>query len=360
MYKIKNNLTKLKRISKKHDFYLNPNGIYLNRNERIIQFSNQILKKIRNSITSESLSLYPDFNLFYKKISNWLNVKESEIFLNEGVSGLVKTLFETFCDQGKSNVIIPFPTFAMYEIFAKIYKVKIKKLKYDKKFKINLDDIFRVADKNTSLIILPNPNVPIEGFLDLTKIKKILNFCKKNKIMLVIDEVYYPFSKSTSIELFSKYKSHFIILRSFSKAFGLAGIRLGYAIGSKKNIKYLSKVRGGYETNNLSVLAASVLIDNYHQVIKYVDDIKNGMKFFQKKLKKIGIPYVGGNHGNYIFVSLKNKTEASKIYNELKYYKIYVRSGWPKPYDNGLLISGSNIKIMKDVSKVFENFFYNE
>ena len=121
----------------------------------------------------------------------------------------------------------------MYEIFAKIYKVKIKKLNYDKEFKINLDDIFRVADKNTSLIILPNPNVPIEGFVDLTKIK-ILNFCKKNKIMLVIDEVYYPFSKSTSIELFSKYKSHFIILRSFSKAFGLAGIRLDMQLEPKK------------------------------------------------------------------------------------------------------------------------------
>ena len=357
MYKIKKNIYNLKRISKKHDFFSHPNGIYLNRNERIVRFSKQTLNKVKSKITSETLSLYPDFNSFYNKISNWLNIKESEIFLNEGVSGLVKSLFETFCDQGKSNVILPCPTFAMYEIFAKMYNVKIKKIKYDREYKINLNDIFKAADKNTALIILPNPNVPIEGFLDLIKIKQIINFCKKNKIMLVIDEVYYPFSALSSIKLFNKYKSNFIILRSFSKAFGLAGIRLGYAIGAKKNINYLSKVRGGYETNNLSILAASALIDNYKQVSKYVNDIKSGLKFFQTKLKKLGLTYVGGNHGNYIFVNFKSKTQASLIYNKLKKNKIYVRNGWPKPYDSGLLISGSNKKIMNEVSKVFENFF---
>ena len=360
MYKLKKNLTNLSRHSKVHDFYSNPDSIYLNRNERVKKFPKKIINKITQSIKSEHLSLYPDFSFFYKKLSKWLNVNSNELYLNEGVSGLVKSIMESYCQPGRSNFIVPFPTFAMYEIYSKMYDLKLKKYKYNKDYKLDFNSLLKLVDKNTSLIIIPNPNVPIEGIINLDQIEKIIKICKKNKIMLVMDEVYFPFSSVNSLNLFNKYKENYIILRSFSKAFGMAGIRLGYAISSKKNINYIAKTRGGYETNNLSVIASSVLIDNYNEVENYVFEVKEGIKYLKFKLDKLNIKYIGGDNGNYIFIILKNKKTAESILKLLITKKIFIRGGWPKPYDNGLLISGAPVNILKKFYKNFEKIILNE
>ena len=122
----------------------------------------------------------------------------------------------------------------------------------------------------------------------------------------------------------------------------------------------MSQARGGYETNNLSVLAASILIDNYNEVETYVKEIQKGLNFFKSKLKKLNLKYIGGTFGNYIFVEFSSKNQANLILRKLSLNKIYVRNGWPKPYDNGLLISGANKNTMTKISKVLEKNILNE
>ena len=319
------------------------NKILLDRNERIIPFSSKILNDLNKQIINSNLNYYPDFNNFYSKLSKWLNKPVSNIFLTEGLDGAVQCAFRSYTKENVSNIIVPDPSFAMYKVYAKIYNVKFKTIGYDKNFNLKYEDIFKLADKNTSIVFLPNPNMPIEGFLDNNHIEKIGKFCNKNKIILFIDEVYFHFNDHTSINLINKY-NNVIVARSFSKAFGLAGIRLGYIISNSKNIKYISNSRSGYETNSVSTTIASYFINNFKYIENYVKEIRRGLIYVKKELSKKNIFFTSAEKGNYIFIRLKNDLTVKKIYKHLLKKNIYVRIGWKKPYTNYLCVSASNIK----------------
>lgn len=349
MYIKKNYLNKLLRKkveNKKKD----NKALFLNRNELLIPHDAKIKNKLVKKLKTIKLNYYPELDNFYKKLSKWLGLDKNEIFLTEGVSGAIKSLLETMTVPGKSNIIFPKPTFAMYAVYAQMFNLKIKTIDYNNNYELKFNKIYNLIDKNTALVFLPNPNVPVESVIDLNKIKQLANYCKKRKVLLVIDEVYYPFGGPTAIKLIRKYQN-ILIMRSFSKAFGLAGIRLGYLVGNKKNIKYVSKIRSGYETNTVSSEIASFFIDNYKIIVKNINKVKQGLRYIKNNLNKVNIEYNGGKTGNYIFINFKNKKLNSIIVKKLKEKKIYVRSGWPSPFDSGFCLSGSSEKNMK--------FFFN-
>jgi len=345
MFIIKKNLVSLSRKNKKSSASRGAKGLYLDRNENPIKYDKKTIIKLVNVFKKIELARYPDVNIFKKKLSKFLGVQRDNLFLTEGVSGAIKSLMEVYTLPKKTNIIFPHPTFAMYPIFAKMFDVKILKIKY-KNYELDFDNLIKSINKKTSLVFLPNPNNPIEGNLSLKQINKILKVCKKNNCYLVLDEVYYPFGKTTGIKLL-KDNNNLFIMRSFSKAGGLAGIRLGYLVGSRKNIEYVSKIRGGYETNILSMEVASFFIDNYKIIKNQISKIKKGFVYLKKNLKKKEIDFNGGVHGNYIFINLKNEKKSNYIINNLKKNRIFVRSNWPKPFHQGFSLAGVDITLMK-------------
>ena len=345
MFIIKKNLVSLSRENKKSNTNRGIKGLYLDRNDNPIKYDKKTIIKLVSKFKKIDLARYPDVTIFKKKLAKFLGVRRCNLFLTEGVSGAIKSLMEVYTLPKKTNIIFPHPTFAMYPIFAKMFDVKISKIKYIN-YELNFDKLIKSINKKTSLVFLPNPNNPIEGNLSLTQIKEILKVCKKNNCYLVLDEVYYPFGKITGIKLL-KNNNNLFIMRSFSKAGGLAGIRLGYLVGSKKNIEYVSKIRGGYETNVLSMEIASFFIDNYKIIKNQVNKIKEGFAYLKKNLKKKEIDFNGGIHGNYIFINLKNEKKSKYIIDILKRNKIFVRSNWPKPFHKGFSLAGVDISLMK-------------
>ena len=352
MFIIKKNLVALSRKSKKANVARGKKGIYLDRNENPIKYDKNTIKKLVNVFKKIELSRYPDINIFKKKLAKFLGFQKENLYITEGVSGAIKSLMEVYTLPKKTNIIYPSPTFAMYPIFAKMFDVNEVKIFY-KNYKLDFKKLLNSINKRTSLVFLPNPNNPIEGSLSLKEIKEVLRKCKKNKCFLVLDEVYYPFGKTTGINLLRK-NNNLFLMRSFSKAGGLAGIRLGYLIGSKKNIEYVSKIRGGYETNILSMSVASFFIDNYKIIKNQINKVKIGFKYLKGNLKKSKIEFNGGNHGNYIFINLKNKNKSDFIIDYLKKNKIFVRSNWPKPFHQGFSLAGVELKTMK----IFVRNFY--
>ena len=135
-------------------------------------------------------------------------------------------------------------------------------------------------------------------------------------------------------------------MRSFSKAFGLAGARIGYIVSNKIKIKVFSNTKGGYETNMLSATAVNFILDHNILTKTYVKDVSQGFLYL-KKLRDFGINYYGGSNSNFIFIDLDNKFLAKKIYNKLKINKIIVRYGYPKPFDKGILVTGCPLNEMK-------------
>ena len=327
-------------------------GILLDRNEKFVSFSKKINKKLWKKLSNIKLGLYPNLENFYIKLSKWLKIEKEQVFITEGVSGAIKSLIETLTMPGKHNVIFPFPTFAMYPIYSKMFNIKFKKIGYKKNYKLDLKDLKKKIDKKTAIVFIPNPNIPIEGILKMNELVDIAKKCKSTKTFLVIDEVYYPYSNISAIKLIKKF-SNVLIMRSFSKSFGLAGIRLGFIIGNKKVIDYVSKTRTGYESNSVSIEIASFFLDNFSEIKNYQKDVKRSLIYLKQKLSQNNIENTGGLNSNYLYINFKNIKKKKYIIEQLRRKSIFVRGNWPKPFDTGILVSGAPLTIIKKFYNTF-------
>lgn len=347
--KLKKHLLYLKReragVYRRGFSYPYPYGLYLDRNERIAPFSASVLRLLNRKFLGSNFNLYPDVDRLYSKLSQWLGVDKKNIFITEGVSGAIKSLIEAIASKG-DNIVFPVPTFALYQIYCRMFNLEYRNAGYKKDYTLDLDKMIQLIDKKTAIFFLPNPNIPIEGTLQLKTIASIANHCHKNKTFLAIDEVYFGFGGPTAINLINRFKNIFI-LRSFSKAFGLAGIRIGYIVGDKEKIDYISKVRTGYETNTLSMQVAEFFIEHYNLIEDYVRDIKKGLAYLKSEFEKIGLEYHGAEASNFVYVNLHNAELVKEVFGKLKDRNIYIRANWPYPYSGGFTVTGAPKLYMK-------------
>jgi histidinol-phosphate aminotransferase len=354
LLKFKKNVEKAKRSSNIEDrsHYI----LRLDRNEKIIPFNNQYKRKLNKYINNIDLNLYPNLKSTYVKLSKFIRINNKNILITEGVSGAIKNILDSISINKKTEIVVPNPSFALYKIYSEIYGLRLKTYNYDNNFNLKLNSIFKLISKNTSIVFLTFPNIPVEGNTNLKFIKKLVKFLEKKKILLVIDEVYFPFNKSSALSLINRFKN-LVVMKSFSKAFGLAGARIGYMVSEKKNIKIFSNTKGGYETNMLSAMAMNFVIDNYGLTKKYTKDVAKGFLFLKKKLDYLKIKYYGGNNSNFIFINFDKEILSKKIYKRLKQNKIAVRWGYPKPFNKGILLTGCPLKEMKKFFFIFEKIY---
>ena len=131
---------------------------------------------------AEKMKLYPEMGPFYNKLSNWLKVNEDEIYITEGVSGAIKALIETLTLPGVNNIVFPYPTFALYPVYCEMFDVKSKFIDYKNNYELNFAQLIAAINKDTSIVFLPNPNTPIEGTLEIDKIRLLADQCLKKNV----------------------------------------------------------------------------------------------------------------------------------------------------------------------------------
>jgi len=288
----------------------------LDKNERVSAFPKKFLNLFKKKLDSENLNTYPEIFSFYKLLSKEHSLKKEYFFATAGIDGGLRNSIEIF---GKKKIIILEPTFAMINIYSKIFKKKIIKIGYNKKLELNPKKILEKISNNISLIILSNPNSPTGTVIASNEIKKILIKAKKFNVKVVIDEAYYGFSNITAISLIKKF-TNLIVLRTFSKAYGLAGLRVGYVISHPKNIKEFINIKPMYEVNSMGILAANILLNN--NIIKkmYIKEVLEGKKLLLDFFKKKKIFFLN-SEGNFILFKLKRKY---KFFNKFRQNKILV------------------------------------
>tara|TARA_A100001011_G_scaffold400442_1_gene515024 strand:- start:3046 stop:4110 length:1065 start_codon:yes stop_codon:yes gene_type:complete len=324
----------------------------LDRNENIRGLNIKQRNKLYNKLKKININFYPNLKNTYKKLSKFLKVSSEKILITEGVSGGIKNILDSIDFDKNSEIIIPKPTFALYEIYSKLYGIKIKTFNYSKSFELDHFQILKLINKNTMVVFLPLPNIPIEGIIDYKVVQNIAKKLYSKKILLAIDEVYFPFGKITFKNLINNF-DNVVIMRSFSKSYGLAGARIGCLISNKKNINIFNNTKGGYETNILSAKTLEFAIENNHISNKYVKDTKSGMNYLKNKLDLLKIEYFGGVNGNFIFINLKNSKKAQKIYKRLKDNKIATRYSFIGQFRTGILVTGCPKLEMKKFVKIF-------
>jgi histidinol-phosphate aminotransferase len=327
------------------------NGLRLDRNERVDNFSDAILENILKNIPAYMFNTYPETCIFYKKLSKFSGFPENQLFLTEGITGAMKAIFEGACSQG-DNVIFPAPSYALYKIYANIYQTESRVVGYKKNYELNFEQLLEYIDEKTKVVFLPNPNQPIESFLNLDNLRIIADKCNKYGALFSIDECYNGYCESFASQLLAEY-DNVIIMRTFSKSFGLASIRLGYMLSSAENIEYFSKTRGIIEMNTFSMIIMEYMLDHLEIITGYIEQIKKSREVVKQRFDELDIQYQGGNYGNFISVFALNNEKAIDLVSELKSRKIYVRGPFEKPFDNCVRITIGSMEIME---KFFAEF----
>ena len=316
----KNWLKKLKRI--KPENIDRSKFLRLDKNERVVDFEKSFISYLKKSINTFQLTAYPDIDKIYSLLAKKYKLSKNMICLTAGSDVALKTCFEYFTREN-DRIITLTPTFGMVEVYSKLYNLKNIQINYDKNLKLNLKKLILNIKKNISLIIIANPNSPTGTIINPKKLEKIIEKSNRLKVPVVIDEAYYGFYKFSYIKHIKKY-SNLIITRTFSKVFGLAGLRAGFLVANPSVAKNLYKYKPMYEINSLSCLAIEFLLKNPKIITKHLKEVSQGKKFLIKELKRMNYDFID-TYGNFFHINFgKNRNNFEKI---LRKNKILVRKG---------------------------------
>lgn len=253
-------------------------------------------------------------------ISKIKGVPIENTFLGNGSDEAIDLLFRAFCNPGKDNVIILPPTYGMYEVSANINDVEIRKVNLLPDFQLDLEKIAEAIDVNTKLIFICSPNNPTGNSINREDIETILaNF----KGLVVVDEAYINFAKQkTFIQELTEY-ANLIVMQTFSKAWGLAALRLGMAFSSVPVIDILNKVKPPYNINQATQDLALAALENISQVNEWIKTTVAERERLSNELANLPlVTKVYPSDANFILVEVNN---AQEIYNALVDKGIIVR-----------------------------------
>jgi histidinol-phosphate aminotransferase len=309
------------------------NKQWLDKNECTNPKLNKIVLECLSSIPPESVFSYPDLDVLYAKIALFSKVQAENILLTAGSDGAIRACFET-CTEPGDKIVLTRPTFAMYEIYSKIYDLEVTWLDYNASEKgplLPVDTFISVIRKvKPKMVCIPNPDSPTGTIFSPDDLEKIINISGEVGALILIDEAYHPIYHWTAVPLIYKY-NHLVVVRSFSKAWGAAGLRVGYAIANNKLIILMHKQRPMYEIGSVSAQTIGILLDHKEDMLQSVEEMILGKEYFQNEMKKIGFSTYK-SYGN--FFHIKFGKYAEQIHNELE-DKVYYRKDFDMPCLDG-------------------------
>jgi histidinol-phosphate aminotransferase len=328
------------------------NKVLLDFNESLKGCSPLVLRALQ-SMKMSDVSCYPDYDILSRKIAEYHHISPEFVFLTNGAEEGIRCVMDTFVDRG-GTVVMASPTFGMLKVLAQLQEASIMEVLYCEDLSFPLEDFLDAVKMKPHLVVLVNPDSPTGTLLKNKDVVEILEAAPESAVL--IDEVYADFAGATCIPLVEKHPN-LIITRSFSKAFGLAGLRLGYVVTHPENIEQLSKVRLPFSVSSLAVIAGLAALDDRAYAQSIVEEVKKEKEFLYGKLESMGID-VHRTHTNFILVNLKERCHA--VYQELLGRNILVKElggplleGWLRitvgtHHDNMVFV-----KALRDITQQF-------
>ena len=261
-----------------------------------------------------------------KALSEIKRINENQILLGNGSDEVLDLIFRAFCEPNKDNIITLPPTYGMYSVLANLNAIENREVILKDDFQPNVEDILKQVDENTKIIFLCSPNNPTgNSFSDEGIVTLLQNF---NGLVL-LDEAYIDFSEKESWLIEMSDYPNLIISQTLSKAYGMAGIRLGILYASQEIIATLNKIKPPYNVNVLTQEKALERLENYDLIVKQIKDIKSSKVILINELKKIKfIEKVFSSDGNFILIKVDNATER---YNQILEKGIVLRNRTTQP-----------------------------
>ena len=296
--------------------------IRLDRNERIGGLPSWFIDEIKHSLNSELLVSYPVQDRFHRDLALSLEVAPERLILTPGSVAGVRAIFEAYVSPGDMVVVFD-PSYAMYAVYAQIYGAKIVRVPFDCELNPDLGFLLESIAKGPKLVLLANPNQPTGSVLAPRTIDELVGKASELGTLVAIDEAYYPFSGTTALPLIEE-SSNLVVLRTFSKAAGLAGVRLGYVVGQDDIVLNLFKVRSPNDINVLALLCGENLLKHPEVVEDYVNEVTVGAGILADRVKKMGL-FPRPVASNFMLVKVGHVCSPKNLVERLKTHGYLVK-----------------------------------
>jgi histidinol-phosphate aminotransferase len=269
-------------------------------------------------LTAKQIATYPEYEAATKKLARYFRVQPEELLLTNGGDDALRVFFDTFVEP-QTDVLICEPTFPMYRYWAEIAGARIKVLRYDKYMEFPLEDALRALRKKPRLFFLANPNNPTGTLVLSSDIRKLLHAATRT--VVVLDEAYAEFSPESAVSWIRQYP-HLFVARTFSKAEGMAALRLGAVIGRRDSLAYVRRAMPPYPVNLAALAAGVAAVEERKTIDRYVRDVKRLLAWFGSELERRGVR-VYPSAANFLLADFGRPGQA--FFKKLARHNILVR-----------------------------------
>jgi histidinol-phosphate aminotransferase len=252
-------------------------------NENTVGCSPSVLRALRH-VTAEQLAMYPEYENSVRRLARYFGVRPTEMLLTNGVDDALRLLMEVFIELGNA-VLIPEPTFSMYRFFSQAAGARIVSVRYDEAMNFPLEATLRELRRSPHILFIANPNNPTGTLLDETALTRILDAARRTVVL--VDEAYFEFSGVTVLR-WIRHRPNLIVSRTFSKAAGLAALRIGALLARSDIISAMRRAFTPYPVNSLALTAAEAAIKDEKFLRAYRENVLQSRSELARGLEQMG------------------------------------------------------------------------
>lgn len=281
---------------------------------------------------------YPNYGPFYEKLSQHSGVPGSNIVVGAGIEEFIRMLMFLCCDPGQKAAVL-WPTCAMYDIYARAFDIDLIRIMPVPGEPFDLVTLIPQMPDDIKVLFVPNPGQPVETYFTPDQVEFLADYCQLHGILLVVDEAHWGFGAKSAMDI-ALIKPNVLVLRTFSKLYGAASIRVGYAVGQQHLIKALDAVRPSGEISGPSMVIAEALIDNYRFLIDRAFNVMSARNYLVGYLNEIpGIRGAWGKWGFSVLIEFGSTQESVRVADALAAQGVYVKVGFPPPVERHMLLA---------------------
>lgn len=276
----------VRRMKEYHPPVAGRDGLRLDFNENTLACSPRVLEALAR-VTAADLTRYPERGTVEALVARSLGVAAEQVLLTNGVDEAIHVLCQAFLDRG-DRMLLPVPTYSMYEVYGSAAEAEIDAVLAAEEFRFPLDAMLRAIHARTRLIAIANPNSPTGATVKRDAILKLAEYAPQ--AVVFVDEAYFHFFGETVVDRIGKVPN-LVVARTFSKAYGLAGLRLGALIAAEETMQWLRRVISPYSVNQLALACLPAALEDQQYLDGYVAEVKAARDELARALTELGLQH---------------------------------------------------------------------
>ena len=305
-----------------------PAYVRLDRNERLAPLPEWFIAGVRQSLESVLLTTYPMQDKFRCQLAKQFGLAEEQVLLTAGSDAALKALYQAYVRPGDGVVMLD-PSYAMYPVYAQMFQAEARLVPFHAGLALDATRLLDAVVRGVRLVVLANPNQPTGTVLPEAVLEQLVERAAVAGAVLAIDEAYHPFSRVTVLPWINRV-AHLVVTRTFSKAAGLAGLRIGFVAGHPEVMANLHKVRSAHDVNSMAIHCAAQLLAHPQVVDEYVAEVHAGGRVLTERVRALGLTPIP-THTNFLLIRVSHRCPPGELVERLRARGYLVKGPFSAP-----------------------------